>query len=442
MNANIRRRALGVVTALLVFSVGAASAQGLWYKEVEKDGRVYVFNSSTRYEEWLKSGSMGSSISLSNHGPHGETVIAENETAIDLYNLKHDLPAYDRPAPKPAPPSNPTRLKIGANGELWFGGLLQGWYIADASVRTTGSQSDYLGNTAGYNTFRLRRAEMKMQGKFGHDWGFVVVIDPAKTLNTAIPAADGKILQDLAVQFFGLKGSEFAIGQLKIDVTEEGMRSSSELWFSERSQITRAISDIRQPGFFYKGDFADGLVTIWSALTNGQVANTLSDTNDTLLYTGRLDVKPMKGLIIGTSGGTGQTTGGTAHRNVMRWGAHVKYGGYGVPGSRLWLEAEYGQAQDEQVDGSKLKRWGMYASALYLFGDHLQVGFRYDVIRNNTALPRTYGYVYTTGIHWLQFGKNLNLKADWYYVNADGRTVNGVAHCCYNEYVLAAQAAF
>ncbi len=374
---SLKRWAFGVVAAVLVLTVGAAFAQGLWYKEVEKDGRIYVFNSAKRYDSWSKSGDMGMAITILGQGPNGETVVAENETAMDLYNLKHDRPAYNRPAPPPPPPpSNPTRLKIGSNGELWFGGLFQGWFIADSSVKTTGTQADYLGNTTGFNTFRLRRAEMKMIGKFGSDWGFLVMIDPAKAINTAA-GADGKILQDLAVSYFGLKGSELSLGQLKIDVTEEGMRSSSELWFGERSQITRAISDIRQTGFFYKGDFGE-YVTLWSAITNGTVTNNLSDTNDTVLYTGRLDIKPMKGLIVGTSGGTGQTTGGTAHRNIMRWAAHAKYGGYDVPGSKLWAEVEYAQAQDEQANGSKLKRWGMYASALYLFGDHLQVGFRYD----------------------------------------------------------------
>jgi hypothetical protein len=441
MNGTLKRRAVGLLAAVLVLTVGAASAQGLWYKEVEKDGRIYVFNTSKKYDAWLKSGDMGVAITLVGHGPSGETVVAENETAIDLYNLKHDRPAYNRPAPPPPPPpANPTRLKIGSNGELWFGGLFQGWFIGDSSPKTTGTQTDYLGNTTGFNTFRLRRAEMKMIGKFGKDWGFLVMIDPAKAINTAA-GQDGKILQDLAVSYFGLKGSELSLGQLKIDVTEEGMRSSSELWFGERAQITRAISDIRQTGLFYKGDFGE-YVTLWSAITNGTVTNNLSDTNDTVLYTGRLDIKPIKGLVVGTSGGTGQTTGGTAHRNIMRWAAHLKYGGYDVPGSKLWAEVEYAQAQDEQANGSKLKRWGLYASALYLFGDHLQVGFRYDSIRNDTSLPRTYGYIYTSGIHWLQFGKNLNIKAEWYYVNIDGRTVNGEAHCCYNQYLLAAQAAF
>ncbi|HQR46045.1 MAG TPA: porin [Thermoanaerobaculia bacterium] len=438
MKGIVGKTAGALVAAVLVLTVGTASAQGLWYKEVEKDGRVYVFNTLKKYEAWQKSGDMGVAITLVGHGPKGETVVAENETAIDLFNLKHDRPGYDREAPKPAaPPPNPTRLKIGNNGELWFGGLFQGWFVADTSP--AGSGTDWLGNNTGQNTFRLRRAEIRMSGRW-KDLGFTVMLDPAKSINTSSSAADGKILQDLAVSFFGLKGQEFSLGQLKIDITEEGMRSSSELWFGERSQITRAISDVRQTGFFYKGDFGD-MVTIWSAVTNGTLSNTISDTNDTLLYSGRGDVRPMKGLVVGTSGGIGETQGGVAHRKIWRWGGHAKYGGYDVPDSKLWAEIEYYAAGDQQADGSMLERWGWYGSVLYMIGN-FQAGFRYDRINNNRNVPLNNQTQYTVGLHWLPLGKNVNFKLDWLNINQDGRKVNGVARCCYNEFLLAAQAAF
>jgi len=438
MDGSLKRRALGLVASLLVLTVGVGTAQGLWYKEVEKDGRVYVFNTAKKYDAWTKSGDMGVAITLVGHGPNGETVVAENETAIDLYNLKHDRPGYNRPAPPPPPPpSNPTRLKIGNNGELWFGGLFQGWYVADTSPAASGT--DWLGNNTGQNTFRIRRAEMKMAGKW-KDFGFEVMIDPSKQISTTA-GADGKILQDLAVSFTGIRGHEFQIGQKKINLFEEGMRSSSELWFGERAQVTRAFGDIRQMGFFYKGEFGEKF-TLWSAVTNGTVTNNTSDTNDTVLYTGRLDFRPMKGLNIGGSGGTGETGGATAHRGRYVWSAYAKYGGYDVPGSKLWLEAEYGSAGDDQANGTTLKRWGLYASALYIFGDHIQVAFRYDRLNNNSDLPKNYQTIYTTGLHWLPLWKNLNVKAEWYYVDQDNRKVNGVSHCCYSEFLLAAQAAF
>jgi hypothetical protein len=49
--------------ALLGFATPAA-AQGLWYKEVEKDGRIYVFNTDKKYREWLVSNDMGVAISM------------------------------------------------------------------------------------------------------------------------------------------------------------------------------------------------------------------------------------------------------------------------------------------------------------------------------------------------------------------------------------------
>ena len=440
MKGILKRWALGLVATVLVLTVGAVSAQGLWYKEVEKDGRVYVFNTSKKYEAWQKSGDMGVAITLVGHGPNGETVVGENETAIDLYNLKHDRPAYNRPAPPPpAAPSNPTRLKLGSEGELWFGGLFQGWYVGDTSP--SGSGTDWLGNNTGQNTFRLRRAEIRMSGKITPAWGFTVMFDPAKAITPQTSGTDGKILQDLAVSFFGLKGHEFSLGQLKIDLTEEGVRSSSELWFGERAQITRTLSDARQTGFFYKGDLGE-MFTLWSAITNGTPSNTVSGTNDTVTYSGRLDVKPTKELMIGVSGLDGNIGGGASHLNSSRVAAHAKYGGYDVPGSKLWLEVEYLWASTEQANLTNLKQDGMYASALYLFTDNLQLGVRYDWLNNNKDVSNSKTTMWTSGVHWLAKGKNLNLKLEWYNIHQDGRTVNGISAQSYNEFLLAAQAAF
>jgi hypothetical protein len=434
------RIAVALVIAAIVVVAGTASAEivSLWYKEAIHQGTIYVFNSAETLKGWQTTHEIKGGLTKKAYGPSGETVVFENETALDLYNLKHNKEPEARPAPKPsAPPSNPTRLKIGSNGEIWFGGLFQGWYVGDTSPAGTGT--DWLGNNTGQNTFRIRRAEMKMAGKW-NDFNFEVMIDPSKQINTAA-GTDGKILQDLAVGYTGIHGQEFLIGQKKIDLFEEGMRSSSELWFGERAQVTRAFGDIRQMGFFYKGELGEKF-TLWSAITNGTVTNNISDTNDTVLYTGRLDFRPMKGLTIGTTGGTGATGGGMAHRSRYVWSGHVKYGGYDVPGSRLWLEAEYGSAGDDQANGTRLNRWGFYVSALYIFGDNFQVGFRYDRLNNNKDVPMNYQTIYTTGLHWLPLWKNANVKAEWYYVDQDNRKVNGVSHCCYSEFLLAAQAAF
>ena len=115
----MRRKALfkaGLVALALALSaatVTRAQVTGLYYQEVEKDGRIYVFNTPERYTSWQASDDMGTAVTLVGRGPNGETIVAENETAMDLYLFKHNLPAYDRPTPKPAAPAAFPASKFG-----------------------------------------------------------------------------------------------------------------------------------------------------------------------------------------------------------------------------------------------------------------------------------------------------------------------------------------
>ncbi|HEX2799025.1 MAG TPA: porin [Thermoanaerobaculia bacterium] len=438
--------------ALLGFATPAA-AQGLWYKEVEKDGRIYVFNTDKKYKEWLVSNDMGVAITMLGQGPNGETVVAENETAIDLYNLKHDRPGYSRPAPKAAAaPAPPTLLRWGSEGELKFGLLLQAWYIADDSrYSTTGGGNSTLGNNIGSNTFRLRRSEIKLNGKVNKSWAFEVMLDPSKAINPQTANTDAKILQDLAVTFTGLQGWELSLGQKKIFLTEEGVRSSSELDFPERAQIVRAVSDRRETGFFVKGDVAEP-VTLWGSVTNGVASNLLDDSNDTLNACGRVDLKFLHGL---NFGGSGCYSGGEniTHLGRTRIGGHARYnGGKDFP---LIAEAEYVYAKDARAGALELRRDGYYASVLYTIADAVQVGARYDVITNDKDAQDGENGVtqkdsriktWTFGLHWLPLGhdkyKNVSLKFDWFKVQQDNRLVNGALADSYNEFLVAAQVAF
>jgi Phosphate-selective porin O and P len=440
--------------ALLGFATPAA-AQGLWYKEVEKDGRIFVFNTDKKYKEWLVSNDMGIAITMLGQGPNGETVVAENETAIDLYNLKHDRPGYSRPAPKPAAaPGLPTAIKIGSEGELKFGLLLQGWYIGDDSplaIPTGTTTSSTLGNYIGANTFRLRRSEMKLNGKLNSSWAFEVMIDPAKAITPQTANTDAKILQDLAVTFTGFKGWELSLGQKKITVMEEGVRSSSELDFPERAQIVRAFSDRRETGFFLKGDVAEP-VTLWGSVSNGTASNVLDDSNDTISACGRIDLKFVPGL---NFGGSGCSSGGetATHLGRSRIAGHARYnGGKDFP---LIVEAEYAYGKDGRAGTLDLRRDGYYGEALYTIADLFQVGARYDVITNDkNAQDGENGVTqkdsriktWTFGLHWLPLGhdkyKNVSLKFDWFKVQQDNRLVNGALADSYNEFLVAAQVAF
>ncbi len=115
----MRRKSLfraAVLALVAISAAGAVSAQvtGLFYKEVERDGRIYVFNTPERLKSFEDSGGdIGTAITLLGRGEHGETLVGENETAIDLYLFRHNLEAYERPTPKPAAPAAYPSSKFG-----------------------------------------------------------------------------------------------------------------------------------------------------------------------------------------------------------------------------------------------------------------------------------------------------------------------------------------
>lgn len=116
------RAGVAVILAAALVFLGAAPAihgqiMGLYYQEEFKEGRFYVFNSPEAYNAWKSSGEMAVSLTLTGRGPNGETVIAENETAMDLFLFRYNLPAFERdiPAP-PKPPAPPPAPNVALYG--------------------------------------------------------------------------------------------------------------------------------------------------------------------------------------------------------------------------------------------------------------------------------------------------------------------------------------
>ncbi len=112
------RRLTGIALAGLLLLAGTAHAQVnlLWYKEIAKDGRIYVFNDPNEFKAWEGSGELGKSITKIGYGPNGETMVFDNENALDLYNFKHSSTARSRrsgstrrPRRRPSRPRRPSR---------------------------------------------------------------------------------------------------------------------------------------------------------------------------------------------------------------------------------------------------------------------------------------------------------------------------------------------
>jgi hypothetical protein len=107
MTTKAIRRGLATAVALLVGLglAASASAQGMFYREVAKSDRIYVFALGNRYDAFEKSGGaeIGVAITRPGSGPNGETLVFDSEDAINLYNYKHGLPGEYFPKPKEAP---------------------------------------------------------------------------------------------------------------------------------------------------------------------------------------------------------------------------------------------------------------------------------------------------------------------------------------------------
>ncbi len=114
MSVKALRRGLSAVVALgLGLALAASSfAQGIYYREIEKDGRIYVFSTATRAESFEKSGEIGPAITRPGAGANGETLVFENEDAINLYHFKHNEPG-EKFAPKEAA-ATPLQFHIGS----------------------------------------------------------------------------------------------------------------------------------------------------------------------------------------------------------------------------------------------------------------------------------------------------------------------------------------
>lgn len=146
----------------LCLAAVAADAQGSFYREVEKDGRIYVFNNMAQYSDWEKSGEMGVGITLLGYGPAGETMVFDSEEAIHLYNFKHDRPGDPRPQPKPKAPSPyPSGKIIG----LAFGDFY--WFSNHHDPRFDGQQGfwlrrAYLGYDHAFSSTMSMRLRLEM----------------------------------------------------------------------------------------------------------------------------------------------------------------------------------------------------------------------------------------------------------------------------------------
>jgi phosphate-selective porin OprO and OprP len=273
----------GLLALAIALAAGPARAQvtGLYYQEVEKDGRIYVFNAPETYAAWSESGEMGKSITLVGRGPNGETVVAENETAADLFFFKHGLPGYDRPSPRPEKPPFTLVWKDGKTtidtklGRLALSNRVQ--------IRFTQELPEE-GEDRG--SFRIRRAKTKFEG-----W----VYTPQLTYELQLNWPDGSNpLEDANVNydFTGKKAFMLKAGQFKAPFGRQELTSSGSQEFVDRSIVSNEFARGRDIGLQLWGQPLGGKLDWRLGVFNGAGRTVSRNDNDEYQVDARVAWQP------------------------------------------------------------------------------------------------------------------------------------------------------
>ena len=288
-------------------------------------------------------------------------------------------------------------VKVGF-GELEIGGLLQLWYSHDETHGNESGKAD---------SFRLRRSEIMFSGEILPEVAWTVMVDPSKELGFSTGAIDQdtRILQDFLFDLNYIPHHIVSIGQFKLPLTEEGLRSSVMLDTIERSFIGRTFGDHRDIGIQVRGIWE--YVDYWLGIFNGSGQNQL-DVNDYKDISGRIVLKPFKDLEIGISGLTGRT--GTTISDRNRLGGELRY-----EYNDLSFKGEYMKTKD-----SKLEREGWYTQVGYFmpFLPQLQGIFKYEEFEDADNLEEK---DITVGLNYFINQDQVKLQANYVHKNESKR---------------------
>lgn len=292
MRAVLQRLAATMAICLAV--AGPVLAQGFFYKEVAKDGRIYVFNLGEEYERWAATGETGRAITRLNYGPAGETVVFDSEEAIDLYNFKHDIAEVVK---KPTPPKlqlvwrdGKTRITTDS-AYLEMSTRLQLRYtheFPDPNVQLAGTA--VAGDDRG--SFRIRRAKFKLEGWAMKPW---LTHDLQLNFPAVTGSNAGAILEDASIDVDASKGRNrfrVKVGQFKPGWGRQQLTSSGSQSFVDRSEVSNQFARGRDIGLSLWGTTPNHKLEWRAGVFNGNGQTRSVNDNDALQYNARVMFQP------------------------------------------------------------------------------------------------------------------------------------------------------
>lgn len=270
-------------TLLAAFLVPAlAGAQGAFFVEETKDGRIYVFNVMKEYDHWKKTGEMGKSITRVGEGPNGETIVFDSNEAIHLYNFRHGKPGEVLIVPEEKKPT----MKFGwKDGKTTFESDAATLVLANrVQVRYTHEDPE-VGDSK--DSFRMRRVRTKMDGWiYSKDLTYELQVDWADATNSYL--LDANVNYDLT----GTKAFQVKAGQFKVPFGRQELTSSGSLQFVDRSIVSAEFAKGRDLGLQFWG-LALGETIDWRVgVFNGAGRNKVANDNDGMQYDARVTWQP------------------------------------------------------------------------------------------------------------------------------------------------------
>lgn len=405
-----------VATALCLLALAgatAASAQimGLYYQEVEKDGRVFVFNTPEQFKSWSESGDVGKAITLIGRAEGGKTLIAENETAADLYLFKHNLPGYERETKEFKLPfdvswkDGKTTIKS-KSSELKISNRVQ--------VRFTQEDPDGGG---GKGSFRIRRAKTKFEG-----WVYTKDL----TYELQINSASSSLLEDANINYDftgGKDAFQLKIGRFKVPFGLQELTSSGSQEFVDRSLVSNEFAKGRDNGIQIHGVGAGGKFHWAGGLFNGAGQTASANDNDKYQYNARIqydvlgvDKKPSEvdfdskgspilavALQYESNDKFGATSGDDTKRTINGGSVMFKLSG-------IFAFVELFDASVDRESGASFDQDGLHGQVGYLINDRFDIAVRYATwdpsksVANNdrTETGVAFGYFWNKHNHKLQ----------------------------------------
>jgi len=284
-------------------------------------------------------------------------------------------------------------------GKIKINGLMQWWYQYDS------------GSTP-KDTFRLRRAEIKLSGEIKPEVSWIIMIDPAQVREDTDRKSP---LQDFVITLKPYKYFSIDFGQYKVPFGMEGLESSAKLDFIERAALATQFkwADYRDIGFTLKGDFKVNNVKIQpqAGIFNGEGHNKL-DVNEIKDFVGRLVIKPIETLHLGIAHYSGKSD--KIKTDNYRTGGEIKF----VQGS----VSAYGEYATGKSGGKEKQTY--YISAGYKFSNSWQVVARYDWYDSDTTRKDDEKHESTIGLNYFIEKHNAKLQLNYVYCGEKGRKID------------------